>query len=579
MANKGSTDPAQWLKWYNELDPDDEPPLDDESDSDDPNYVQPSANHDSESEQEASDVEDDADNEEDGNEFIAKDGTKWNKVKSNSAVRTRKHNILVHSPGPKFEAREAKSIEDCWNLFFNDEIVNLVTESTNIYIQKIKSNFSRDRDARLTDVIEIRALIGILYFIGIRRSSRLNISKMWDNSKGGGLEACYLAMSEKRFRFLMRCLRFDDVSDRPTRKAIDKLAPIRQILDQCLQNFQKFYSPSDQLTIDEQLLAFRGRCSFRQYIPSKPAKYGVKVFALVDCKNMYTVNLEVYCGRQPEGPFAVNNSPTEIVERLAKPILGSGRNITGDNWFSSIPLAKSLLQKKISYVGTIKKNKREIPKEFLPNKSRDINTSIFGFQQWGTLLSYCQRKSKATILISTMHHGDEIDDSSGDKKKPEIVTFYNKTKVGVDVVDQLCNNYNVARNTRRWPMVIFFDLVNICGINALCIHVENNQYRMKRSEFLEELSWSLIKPQIERRSQIPQVSVEIRRRARLLLGIQNQEVPDTSCIRAPRSRGRCHICGRSRNKISRRYCKKCDKWVCPDHSKDVCAECFEDSQE
>ncbi|GBP30200.1 hypothetical protein EVAR_94508_1 [Eumeta japonica] len=33
-----------------------------------------------------------------------------------------------------------------------------------------------------------------------------------------------------------------------------------------------------EITLDEQLLAFRGRCAFRQYIPNKPAKYGIKVF-------------------------------------------------------------------------------------------------------------------------------------------------------------------------------------------------------------------------------------------------------------------------------------------------------------
>jgi CO dehydrogenase/acetyl-CoA synthase gamma subunit (corrinoid Fe-S protein) len=33
------------------------------------------------------------------------------------------------------------------------------------------------------------------------------------------------------------------------------------------------------------------------------------------------------------------------------------------------------------------------------------------------------------------------------QKKLEMITFYNKTKIGVDLVDQLCEKYNVARNT------------------------------------------------------------------------------------------------------------------------------------
>lgn len=49
-------------------------------------------------------------------------------------------------------------------------------------------------------------------------------------------------------------------------------------------------------------------------------------------------------------------------------------------------------------------------------------------------------------------------------KKPEIILHYNDTKSGVDVVDKLCASYNVARATRKWPMVIFYHLLNTAGI-------------------------------------------------------------------------------------------------------------------
>ncbi|KAJ4426895.1 hypothetical protein ANN_26694 [Periplaneta americana] len=101
-----------------------------------------------------------------------------------------------------------------------------------------------------------------------------------DNSKGNGMEACYLTMSAKRFRFLLRCLRFDDVRTRDEHKEINKLAPVREVFEIIVNNFQRFCYASEYLTFDEQLLAFRGNCQFWLYIPSKPAKYGIKVFAL-----------------------------------------------------------------------------------------------------------------------------------------------------------------------------------------------------------------------------------------------------------------------------------------------------------
>lgn len=168
-------------------------------------------------------------------------------------------------------------------------------------------------------------------YTGSLRSSRKNIREFWDNSKGNGLESCYLTMSEKRFRFLIRSLRFDDIRDRTTRTEFDKLASIRKVFELVINNYQKYFLVSEYVTIDEQVLAFSGRCSFRQYIPSKPAKYGLKVFALVDCKTGYTTNLEPHVGKQPDGPYRVSNAAEDIALRLVEPIRSSNRNVTGDN--------------------------------------------------------------------------------------------------------------------------------------------------------------------------------------------------------------------------------------------------------
>lgn len=168
-----------------------------------------------------------------------------------------------------------------------------------------------------------------------------------------------------------------------------------------LATFQNNFVASEFLTVDEQLLAFRGRCSFKQFIPSKPAKYGIKTFALVDAKTSYTFNLETYVGTQPAGPYFVSNTSEAIVLRMVKPVENTKRNITGDNWFSSYSLATKLLQKNLTYVGTVRKNRTELPKEFLPNKTRQQYSSIFGFQENCTLVSYCSKQNKAVILIST----------------------------------------------------------------------------------------------------------------------------------------------------------------------------------
>ncbi|KAJ8929664.1 hypothetical protein NQ314_017624 [Rhamnusium bicolor] len=58
--------------------------------------------------------------------------------------------------------------------------------------------------------------------------------------------------------------------------------------------------------------------------------------------------------------------------------------------------------------------------------------------------------AKKVLLISAIYDDDAINNTT---KKPEIIEWYNSTKFGVDVVDQYCARYNVARNTRGYFIV------------------------------------------------------------------------------------------------------------------------------
>ncbi|GFS02519.1 PiggyBac transposable element-derived protein 4 [Elysia marginata] len=90
-------------------------------------------------------------------------------------------------------------------------------------------------------------------------------------------------MSYNRCFQLLNLLRFDNKDTRPQRRETDKLAPRIELLNLHLSNLQRYYVPGANLTVDEQLIPFRGRCPIIQYIPSKPAKYGLKLFWICNC--------------------------------------------------------------------------------------------------------------------------------------------------------------------------------------------------------------------------------------------------------------------------------------------------------
>lgn len=58
-------------------------------------------------------------------------------------------------------------------------------------------------------------------------------------------------------------LRFDDGQTRQERKTTDKAAPISEIFYKVILNSQAVYRPSPYFKVDEMLVTFRGRCSFR----------------------------------------------------------------------------------------------------------------------------------------------------------------------------------------------------------------------------------------------------------------------------------------------------------------------------
>ncbi|CAK1598332.1 unnamed protein product [Parnassius mnemosyne] len=200
---------------------------------------------------------------------------------------------------------------------------------------------------------------------------------------------------------------------------------------------------------------------------------------------------------------------------------------------------------------------------------REVHSTLFGFHDDLTLCSYVSKKSKAVVVLSSMHHDDIIDE--GELKKPEMILFYNKTKGGVDTNDKLCSTYNVARRTKRWPMVIFFHLFNVSAINAFVIYnFNNNEATIRRRIFLKLLSTELVKAHRLARAIVPSLPSALKKR----LSKPEAATPSTSNTGLhPAKRGRCYICPRKGDRKTTAKCNKCNNFICGDHTKKICDNC------
>lgn len=496
----------------------------------------------SETEQEGCD-EDPDDIPENTNFYLGKDGlTKWYKTPRQTRVRRGAHNIITHLPGVIGVARAAKSSVECWNCLFTDDILTDIVKYTNQYIDIIKENFDRERDARHTDLVELRAFIGLLYLAGVYKANRLCLEELWGKDDDG-IAKFKLVMNIKRFKFLIRCLRFDDRETRSARKELDRLAPIRDVFTKFVHNCQKSYSLGE------------------------------------NAKMFYSYNMEIYAGKQNEGPFCISNKASDVVKRLVEPLFGTGRNITADNWFTQVSLLNELKQKKLSYVGTIRKNRRELPTDFIATRGRAQYSSTFGFSSEGnTLVSYIPRKNKNVLLVSSLHGEQAIDISTEEQHKPEIITFYNSTKLGVDIIDKMCASYSVSRNVKRWPMVIFFAMLNVGSINCQVIHMGNGLEALKRRIFIKQLANELMLGLLVQRS-LKSIGMPLnlqQRLSRYAPTHEQQNENDDDEPQIPPKRRRCEMCTLETHKrrLSKHECKKCHQATCLSHAVFMCPPCY-----
>ena len=451
--------------------------------------------------------------------------------------------------------------------FITPTMVDLIALETNREARRRVRQWNEDnpenqRDWQEVDSTEIKAFVGLCLYAGLHKSNHESVSSLWSENEGRPMFTA--TMSRNRFTSILKFLRFDNRTTRQERQVDDKLAPFRDFWILFQAQLPKFNIPGPDLCVDEQLVAFRGRCGFRQYIPSKPAKYGIKIWRCCDSQTCYPLKGDVYLGRQPGQQRDVGQG-ARVVKQLVEPWRRSGRNFTADNFFTSIPLAEDLLKDGLTFVGTIRSNKTHIPDSMKANSTRQVQSSLFGFSDQLTLVSYVPKEKQGVLVLSTMHRDDLVD---GDTQKPEIILYYNSAKSGVDNLDHLATMYTSRRKINRSPVALFGNVVDVGAVAAFNVWLGNfpqwkiSEGKRRRRLFLSELANQLVMPHMRRRALTPTLQAPIRNamkmdRVDLPLPVQ-QAQGHTSAAK----RKRCHLCPRVFDKKVRLTCDRCKHPVC-----------------
>ncbi|KAK7103038.1 hypothetical protein V1264_021168 [Littorina saxatilis] len=370
--------------------------------------------------------------------YTTKDGTKWRKAPVLPSTKTKSKNIFKPPPTQIPGTHHVHKPYDSFKLFVSDKMITDTVRYTNMFGSSKWPNMWVACDS-----VEIEALFGLMLFLGVRKQNMLSTSEVWDPIDGISLvRAC---MSINRFKTLMSCLRFDDKSTRSARRGKDTFAPFRDMWDQFNNNLSKHYIAGPLLTIDEQLVPFRGRCNFLQYLPSKPDRYGIKIFWIADSSNCFPLFGIPYLGR-PIGQDRQVNLGRNTALQLAQPFFKSGHNVTCDNYFTDFSLAEGCLKNGLTVVGTVRTNKRFLPEPFKSKKGLPLHGNEFAYGTTATLVNYQGKRNKNTVVLSSMHEKGVVE-AGAPKNKPEIILFYNSTKGAVDALDKMAHTYTSKRVT------------------------------------------------------------------------------------------------------------------------------------
>ncbi|KAK3756836.1 hypothetical protein RRG08_048882 [Elysia crispata] len=356
------------------------------------------------------------------------------------------------NPGVKVDVTNFKPA-DFFALYINDDLLNNFVIQTNLYAEEYIRTTEIPPSSRVhrwveTDVGEMKTFIGLCLLMGVIKKPDYN--SYWSTDPLIRTPVFSAAMPRDRFLLLLKFWHINDnrnlpPADEPGR---DRLFKIRPLLDHLFEKFQEVFEPGRDIAIDESLLMWKGRLIFKQYIPLKRARFGIKSFLLCDSSG-YTYRFRVYAGKDentialdenlPQSASTLGRSGKEVMH-LMLPLLDKGYRLFVDNWYSSADLFELLLQHETSCCGTLRANRT-------PPCLRQL--AVEKATQQAAPVTNCWPKSP-----------------TGDGVKPPANREYNLKMGAVDRHDQLLQPYDATRKTLKWYKKLAMRFMQIALLNA-----------------------------------------------------------------------------------------------------------------
>lgn len=322
------------------------------------------------------------------------------------------------------------------------------------------------------------------------------------------------------------------------------------------------YNPHQNVSVDEAMVKFRGRLAFRQYMPAKPTKYGIKVWMRSDPENGYTSEFQVYTGREQNTREV--GLATRVVIDLTRKLFGKHHIVNTDNFFTSPVLCQQLLRHRTYARGTVRINRKGFPQQL--GKKDVKNQGDYKTAQKGEMTACVWMDKKATFTLSTAENPATLATTVQRKTKrgevkevpaPSVIANYNNYMNGVDIADQLRTEYSTYRTSKKWWRYLFWFLFDIAVTNGFILMRESRNHRRRTKN-----NRNKARTVVDFRTSF----------AKLLIGDYsgNEKAALATVgvghyVKKAEKRGRCRQCRKNGRRREISYiCMECNVHLCPD---------------
>lgn len=406
--------------------------------------------------------------------------------------KRRKFDEIIFSEdcGPMVPS-DIRSPSQIFLCLFSEVLIERIVEQTNLYRQQ------SDKPFKAVNKAEILKFIGMNIMMGISRLPAIRC--YW--SSNCQLHNSYISsvMPLNRFFAILSHIHLNDNLSMPQKGEpnYDKLYKLRPLLDMLSENFIKFYKPSEKQAVDESMVKFKGRSTLKQYNPQKPIKRGFKIWVRAD-EHGFVCEFQVYTGKTAN--LVEKQLGERVVIDLTHQIISKNYQVYFDNYFTSVNLMIELKSKNILACGTVRKNRKGLPKKQINDKTMkrgdyESRTSYKG-------ISWIKWNDNKPIQFLSNFHDPSIKTTVSRRQKdgtsiqincPQATRDYNNYMNCVDKADQLKSTYEISRKSKKWWLRIFWHFIDVTVVNSFIIYKQNTpSTKMNLIDFRLKLVTELI---------------------------------------------------------------------------------------